>query len=159
MPIGPGNNAVSRYRALTPGITSSVFPRAAVATALAGTNNDLRFTAVRPGTEGNAARIRYVVSGNNTPLSVTRSGNDVTVNVATDGAGVATSTAAQVRDAVNASDEAKHLLKAENETGNNGTGVVAALGFTSLTGGANPVSGTGSGSFGRVSARGTTKNG
>ena len=156
MAIGPRGG---RFRQLAAGITSAVFPRATLVTALAGTNNDLKFTAVRPGTEGNSARVRYVVAGNNTALSVTRSGADVTVNLATDGAGVATSTAAQVRDAVNASDEAKHVLRAENADGNNGTGVTVALGFTSLSGGSNPVSGTGSGSFGRVRRGGTNANG
>ena len=159
MAIGSSNNAVRRFRSLAAGITSAVFPRASLTTALTGTNNDLKYTAVRPGTEGNNARVAYVVAGANTPLSVARSGNDVTVNVATNGSSVATSTAAQVAAAVNASDEAKHLVRAENATGNDGSGVVTALAVTALSGGGNPVSGTGSGSFGRVSARGTSKNG
>ncbi len=148
----------SRFRQLAAGITSAVFPRASLTTAFAGTNNDLKITAVRPGTEGNSARIAFVVAGVSTPLSVTRSGNDVTVNVATNGASAAVSTGAQVAAAINASDEAKHLLRAENATGNDGTGVVAAQAITALSGGSNPVSGTGSSRFGRVGPRGSSAN-
>lgn len=113
--------------------------KASLTTALAGTNNDLLFTAFKGGADGNNIRVRYVVAGASTPLTVTNSGNDITVNVATNGSSAATSTSAQVRDAVN---QAVHgLVKAENATGNDGTGVVAALAFTNLTGGANPTIG------------------
>lgn len=160
MAIGSGSDRGSSKRSLTAGISSLVAPRASLTTALTGTNNDLVFTASRPtAAEGNAVRVRYVVAGTNTPLSVSRSGGDLTVNVATDGAGAATSTAAQVATAVNASDEARFLVTAANAPGNNGTGVVTALAFTSLTGGAQPTQGSGGGSFARVGPRGTTKNG
>jgi len=136
-----------------------VHPQATLTTAIAGTNNDLKYTAVRPGVGGNSTTITYVVAGANTPLTVTRSGSAITVNVATNGSSVATSTAAQVRDAINASDEAKFLVKAENAPGNDGTGVVAALGATSLTGGDYIAIGKGSGRTQRIAARGTNANG
>lgn len=159
MAIGPGSDRGGTRRSLAAGISSLVAPRASLTTALTGTNNDLTYTATRPGVEGNAFRVRYVVAGTNTALSVSRSGGDLTVNVATDGAGAVTSTAAAIATAVNASDEARFLVTAANATGNNGTGIVTALAFTSLTGGAQPVHGTGVSSFGRVAARGTTANG
>jgi hypothetical protein len=149
-----------RLRSLGFGWTGVGLPtRGSITTAFAGTNNDLKLTSVHRGTKGNDARVAFVVAGTNTPLSVARSGNDVTVNVATNGAGAATSTGAQVRDAINASDEAKHLVRAENATGNDGTGVVAAAAMTALTGGTAPVLGRGSGAFTRVRRGGTSANG
>lgn len=136
---GSSNNSFA-VRGLRGPWTIGGYPaRATLTTAIAGNNNDLKYTATNGGTAGNSIRIRYVVSGNNTPLSVTRSGNDITVNVATDGGGVATSTGAAVRDAVNSA--MSGYVKAENATGNDGTGVVAALGFTNLTGGTDPIIG------------------
>jgi hypothetical protein len=142
-----------------PWASYGVHPRGALTTALTGTNNDLTITAVRPGVGGNSTTIAYVVAGANTPLSVSRSGSAITVNVATNGSSVATSTAAQVRDAINASDEAKHLVKAENAAGNDGTGVVTALSATALTGGADASIGKGSGRTQRIPFRGTNANG
>jgi hypothetical protein len=127
-----------RHRAL--GLARRVFlrpagVRASLTTALAGTNNDLVWRAIHAGAAGNNIRIRYVVAGASTPLTVTVSGNDITVNVATSGASAATSTAAQVRAAVEAHADAKKMVFADNAAGNDGTGVVAALAFTNLSGG------------------------
>lgn len=114
--------------------------KAALTTALTGTNNDLIFTAKMAGPVGNNIRVRYVVSGLNTPLSVSVSVNDITVNVATDGAGAATSTANSILAAVNADATAKTLVTASLAAANDGTGVVTALAFTNLTGGTNGTS-------------------
>lgn len=113
---------------------------ASLTTALAGANNDLTYTAKAAAPNyvaGNSVRVAYVVAGVSTPLTVAVSGNDITVNVATNGASAATSTAAQVMAAVNASVPASALVTAANATGNDGTGVVTAMAFTSLTGGQN----------------------
>lgn len=109
--------------------------KAELQTNLPGSNDDLLFTAVTPGTGGNSIRVRYVVAGNNTALSVSVSGNDITVNVATNGAGAATSTASQVKTAVDASGPATALVSTAIAPGNDGTGVVSALGYTNLSGG------------------------
>lgn len=116
---------------------------AALTTALTGTNNDLTYTAKTVGASGNAITLTYVVAGVSTPLSVSVSGNAITVNVATDATSVATSTAAQVRDAVNASGPASALVTAANATGNDGTGVVTALAATPLAGGTTQRHGSG----------------
>ena len=121
-----------RWRAF--GSTAS----ASVTTALSGSNNDLKYTSKAGAAAfatGNSVRVRYVVSGNSTPLSVSVSGKDITVNVATDSGGAATSTAAQVKAAIDASTPAAALVSVANAAGNDGTGVVAALGYTSLAGG------------------------
>jgi hypothetical protein len=108
---------------------------ASLTTALTGTNNDLVFTSKFQGAQGNTTRVRYVVAGNNTPLSISVTAQDITVNVATDAGGLATSTASQVLVAVNADASAKKLVTASLAAGNDGTGVVTALAYTNLTGG------------------------
>jgi hypothetical protein len=81
--------------------TTSTF--AFLETALAGANNDLRFTARVGGTAGNAVTIEYVDPvGNNVPLSVAVVGTAITVTCATDGASAITSTAKQIRDLLRA---------------------------------------------------------
>lgn len=101
------------------------------------TNNDLRFQALQRGVLGNLISITYVVSGNNTPLGVTVSGNDINVQVATGAGGAATSTAAQVKTAVDVHPQAHLLVSVANKTGNTGAGIVAALSKTYLAGGSD----------------------
>lgn len=101
-------------------------------TSLAGTNNDLDY--VGRGTDTDIA-VAYIVAGLSTPLSVTTNtsgGRNIVVNVATDGAGAATSTAAQVRAAVQGNATASGWVAVANAAGNDGTGVVAALASTGL---------------------------
>src|SRR5689334_14789364 len=87
------------------------FPRTAEVTIdPSGTNNALVYTSKASSVDANNIRVRYVVSGNNTALSVSVSTNDITVNVATDGSGNPTSTAAQVKAAVEASTPAAALV-------------------------------------------------
>jgi hypothetical protein len=109
---------------------------ASLSTSLTGNNNDLVFTAKEAGTEANSIRVRYVDPGApSASLSVGVSGNDITVNLATDGSSVITSTATQVKDAVNAHATAKNMVSAALKSGNDGTGVVTALAFTNLANG------------------------
>ena len=120
---------------------------AILTTALAGTNNDLVFTAVQQGYEsnlarganGNNVRIRYVdPAAANAALSVVVTANtDITVNLATNGASAITTTAAQIKAAIDAHDDAKKLVTVANAGGNDGTGVVIALAYTNLAGGAS----------------------
>jgi hypothetical protein len=112
-------------------------PRAFLETVLAGTNNDLRLTAVKPGVAGNSITLTIVVAGNNTLLTVTVSGNAITVNSATDGTGLPTSTATQVRDAINAHPAASGLVTVTHKSGDTGAGVIAALASTPLAGGSD----------------------
>lgn len=83
-----------------------------------------------------AIRVRHVNPG--TPaasLSVTVSGTDITVNLATDGSSIATSTANDVKAAVDASGAASALVS----TVSGGTGVAATAAYTSLANGARLV--------------------
>ena len=56
------------------------------------------------------------------PLSVAVTGNDIVVNLATGADGALTSTAAQVRDAINANPAASALVTAHTVAGNAGAG-------------------------------------
>jgi hypothetical protein len=112
---------------------------ATLTTAFAGNHNDLKFTAKPAGTVGNGYRVAFVVSGASTPLSVGLSGNDVTVTVQTNGSSVAISTAAQVLAALQASAPISAKFEVALAAGNDGTGVVAALALTNLTGGTQTV--------------------
>lgn len=114
-------------------VTTLGFVKAAYTTALAGTHNDLVYTAVDGGTGGNEITITYVVSGANTALACTVNGKAIVVTVATDGGSAATSTATEVKNKVDANSDAARLVTVALNTGNDGTGIVAALGATNLT--------------------------
>lgn len=109
--------------------------KATLTTALAGANDDLTYTAKTGGPSGNSLRVQYVVAGASTPLSIVVRGFDIIVNVATSGASAATSTAAQVKAALEANADAMRLVTVTYPAGNDGTGVVSALAATALAGG------------------------
>jgi hypothetical protein len=111
-----------------------VSTKASLTTALAGTNNDLVFTSTVPGPGGNLLTIAYVVSGISTPLSVSVTGTAITVNVGTNGSGAATSIASQIMAVIAANTAAAAFVTVANAPGNDGTGVVTAMGTTSLSG-------------------------
>lgn len=124
-----------------PAVSATVSGGAAVAatlsTNLTGSNNDLKFDAVTPGTAGNSITIAYVdPAGNDAELSVVVVSNAITVNLATGVAGAITSTAEEIADAIAASVPAAALVTAVNKAGNDGTGVVTAMAATPLAGGA-----------------------
>jgi hypothetical protein len=116
-------------------VTSITPPKATHTTALAGTHNDLVFTARTGGPGGNSIRVAYIVAGTSTPLTVVVTGYDITVNVATDGAGAATSTASEVKVALEANPDATRLILVELATSNDGSGIVVAFAMTALAGG------------------------
>lgn len=82
-----------------------------------------------PGATGNTATAQLLEAGSDTPLSVDLVGKDLTVNLATNAGGVAISTAAEVKAAV----ELATAWTADIESGGGGTVVPAAV--QSLTGG------------------------
>ena len=117
-------------------VTDAQPTQASFTTSMAGSNNDLTFTALGRGPGGNSIRIRIVQSGLNTALSVVVEGTDVTVNAATDGAGAITSTANQVLAALQARADLSLILNIALATSNDGTGVVDDFAYTNLSGGA-----------------------
>jgi hypothetical protein len=117
---------------------------ATLSTNLTGTNNDLTYTAKSfDPAVGNDITIAYVdPAGNDQALSVGVSTHAITVNLATGSGGAITSTATQVAAAIAASGPANALVAVANKTGNDGTGVVTALGATNLAGGARGAANT-----------------
>lgn len=101
--------------------------KAALTTALTGSNNDLVFTAVNSGPEGNAISVEYVDTG---ALSVEVSGQKITVNI-DDGVTLAQAVSA----AVAAHATASQMVSVDNAASNDGSGAVIVLAETNLAGG------------------------
>jgi hypothetical protein len=126
-------------KALTPAA------KASLTTALAGTNNDLVFTAKTAGYWGNAVRVRYVDPGGvSATLGVVVSGNDITVNLGR-AASLINTTATALKAAIDGNTSAAALVDVANAGGNDGSGLVTALAYTALAGGSNRVREQGTG--------------
>lgn len=111
---------------------------AAVTINMTAATSDLTYTAVTAGADGNSINVTHVDPGAaDAVLAVSVFVKTITVSLATNGAGAITSTAAQVKAAVNAHAEAAALVTCEDEGA--GSGVVNAVANTFLTGGASKV--------------------
>jgi len=111
--------------------------KATLSTDLAGNNNDLKFTAKLKGHFGNTIKIAYVdPDAANAELAVTVSGTTITVSLATGANKAITSTAANVKAAIEAVPAAAALVSVANVAANSGEGVVAAMAATALANGA-----------------------
>ena len=109
---------------------------ASLTTALTGANNDLVFTALVAGDDGNLITIAYVdPAGNDQVLGVVVTGTDIVVNLATGGAGAITSTANDIIGKIYATAAASALVDVTRAAANTGAGVVTALAQTPLAGG------------------------
>jgi hypothetical protein len=106
----------------------------ALTTALAGDNNDLVFTAIEKGVAGDDITITYVDPGAVGGISVAVVGTAITVTLAYD-SGAITSTANDVKAAIDADDEAKLLVTVAKAAANSGEGLVTAMAETALAGG------------------------
>ncbi len=109
-------------------------------TGLTGTNNDLTFIARTPGTTPTITVTYADPSANNATLSVSVASQAITVNLATNGSGTITSTAAQIKSAIEAHAAANALVVVELAASNDGTGVVTAMSAQALAAptGTNP---------------------
>jgi hypothetical protein len=97
-----------------------------VVTPALGSNRDLCFVSKN----GVTPSIEIVVSGTNTPLSVSVAGSDVTVHSATNVGGAATSTAAQIKTAIETTPAALALWEVRLPPGQTGAGVPGVLAHT-----------------------------
>ena len=113
-------------------------PYASLTTNLDRADDDLAFTALAEGADGEAVTVEYVDPGAaSQPLSVSVAGQAITVNLATDATGAVTSTAAQVMAAINADAQASALVQVSLAPGSDGDGVVSAMGPQNLGRGAS----------------------
>jgi hypothetical protein len=112
---------------------------ATLTTALAGANNDLVYTAVATGAEGNDVTIAYIdPAANDAVLDVVVTGTDIVVNLATDGGGTITTTADDIKAAIALDAAAVALVGTVVDAGgNDGSGLVIALAETALAGGSD----------------------
>lgn len=107
-----------------------------------GDDNSLTFTARAYGASGNEIRVTYIDPGAaSQSLAVSVAGPSIVVSLATNGGASITSTAAQVKAAVEAHEPANRLVSVAIHTGDSGTaddgsGVVTAMASAALTGGA-----------------------
>lgn len=107
-----------------------------------GDDNALTFTAREYGAAGNAISVAYLDPGaNDAALAVSVDGSDITVSLATGGGGAITSTAAQVKAAIEASTAAARLVTVaidttDSGTADDGSGVVTARARAWLASGA-----------------------
>lgn len=116
----------------------SIAAQATASTNLTGANNDLDYTAVPTGEAGNGITVTYVDPGGVTAaLSVTVDVQEraITVNLAR-AASAITSTAAQVKAAIDALPAAAALVTVANKATNDGTGIVTAMSAMTLGSGA-----------------------
>lgn len=110
--------------------------KASLLTGVITNNNALTFTSKLTGELGNSSSLRLVNHGTNSAtLSVSVSGRDVTVNLATNSSGVITTTAAQVKTAIDSNASAHTLFTVSNTGASTGAGVVTALRRAQLAGG------------------------
>jgi hypothetical protein len=133
--FSPVSHTLDVLKLIYPGSKfEDIFGQDAVAATLSvGTGAaGVTYTADATGTGGNSIRVAHINPGAAAALSVVVSGNDITVTLAHSGTAL-TSTAAQVRDAVNAHAGAAALVNA-GLTGD-GTGVAVAQAMTALAGG------------------------
>lgn len=112
-------------------------------TGTVGENNAITWTAKNAGTGGNKLSVEILNTGKGKSLSVDVDGNKITVIAATNevGEGAITSTADQVKEAVEEHDAASQLVSVADTGASDGTGVVKAVAKTSLAGGTESTGG------------------
>lgn len=99
-------------------------------------NNALTFTSKLLGELGNSSSITLAdPKANSVTLAVSVSGRDVTVRLATSGSGVITTTAAQIKTAIESNASANALFTVTNTGGSTGAAAVVAQRRLQLSGG------------------------
>lgn len=116
--------------------------RASLTVNPAGDDNALTFTAREYGDSGNSIAIEYIdPSANDAALDVSVFNRVITISLATGSGGAITSTAAEIKAAIDSTVEAARLVTvgvyaADSGTADDGSGVVTAMTKASLSGGA-----------------------
>lgn len=111
---------------------------ASVTVDMANVDADLTYTAVTAGSTGNAITVTHTdPSDVDQPLTIVVSGTDINILLATGADGTITSTASEVKTAINSDPDASALVACEDESA--GAGVVEAKASASLSGGTDPL--------------------
>lgn len=114
--------------------------KAAVTIDMTNPNGDLTYTAKDYGTAGNSITVTHVdPSANDQSLAIAVDGTDITITLATDGSGTITSTANDIKTAIEADSEANALVAVTVE--GTGEGVVEAIAEDALEGGVDVTAG------------------
>ncbi len=109
---------------------------ATLATGLVDSNSGITYTANALGTPSNNITVTYTTGTNNLHSStLTITGNSIVVNLSNTN-GTSNATAAQIISLINGNATANAMLTAANTTGSAGSGTVATLNPTFLSGGA-----------------------
>lgn len=112
--------------------------RATYETTCPNANSNLVYTSKFPGTVGNVKPAIVYAGGSGQTLGVTVTDDEITVQLGTNGGGTVTSTAAQVKSAVEGNADAMRLLDSvAYAAGNDGSGTPAAFTHQHCTGGLN----------------------
>lgn len=113
--------------------------KATLATGSASSNNGLTWTSKLYGIQGNDITVHLKdPKANSSSLAIAVSGKAITVNLATNSSGAITTTAAQLKTAIEANTAAHALVGVANTGASTGAGVVgASFRFAYLTGGAD----------------------
>jgi len=107
---------------------------AVLTTALTGDNNDLLFTAKTKSVDGNSISIIYVDPGEAGDIAVGVTDNDIVLTLAY-AENAITSTASDIKTAIEANENAAALVTVANAAENTGAGIVTAMAKTNLMGG------------------------
>jgi len=109
-------------------------------TVLAPSNSNLVYTAKSGGTFGDDISIAYVNAGASKPLAITLLNKAVSVQLATDASSIITSTANDIKTAIEANKGSSTLVSVALASENDGTGIVTTLSATNLSGGVDSIS-------------------
>lgn len=119
-----------------PGNNGSGIVTAMARTSLSGNINDLVYTSVLKNETANNITVKYTDTySNSQPFGLSVSGQDINVTLATNSTGAITTTAADIKTAIQNSSTASALVTVANASGNNGSGIVTAMVKTNLAGG------------------------
>jgi hypothetical protein len=118
-------------------ISPAADTKSTLTTSLAGANNDLVFTSLLNGVDGNAITVNYTDPGGTTAtLSVAVTGTAIVVSLGRAASAINT-TGTLLAAAIAASPAASALVSVANAGGNSGAGLVTAMATTPLAGGIN----------------------
>lgn len=136
---GGGGGAPSVPGSVLAAAGSTELVAASLTTTFGNPNSNLKFTALAAGVGGNGITFEAITGGPNLTLEITVTGQAIHVRMASNGFAVPTTTANQLKAALEASDPAAALVSVALAPGNSGAGICTTMEETPLAGGAGGV--------------------